>query len=352
MVGLKTDPAVASQIMQSGEGLLAQRCDVEAMMMYMRILEDPEWAARACVRLGEIYNRLGNPVRARQFHLRSFQLDAHLAQKCLRPDHPSHNYVYAPPAPETQIRTCPLCHTDAFDYDCHNQLAATHFTPGFNPIRMWMKCANCTHVFAENYPVDLGAVLSAFEHQDYLKPKSEILNGLGNILSDLIERAPGINFLDVGIGAGEMAGVAREMLLDVEGLDIRPSYAAASSQTFQIPVHVCDFMSFESPKKYAIVTMGDVVEHLPDPLPMLRKARDLMSPGGLLWISTPNIESAYHAIVKDLDCMLSVCEHLHFFSFKSLKLSLESCGFDVLRLHKPTSAHDYAGTMHVTAKRV
>jgi 2-polyprenyl-3-methyl-5-hydroxy-6-metoxy-1,4-benzoquinol methylase len=350
-VAVSPDAAVAAQIMQSGEALLAERRDVDALLMYMKLLDDPEWAARACIRVGEIYNRMRNPARARQYHLRSFQLDPYLAQKCTRPEHPSHNYVYAPPAPETQVRACPLCNTDSCDFDCHNQIAAAHFTPGFNPIRMWRRCQNCAHVFAENYPRDLGAVLSRCEHRDYLNPKGEIFNGLGNILAELIEQAPGRNFLDVGTGAGEMAGVAKEMQLEVEGLDIRPSFAAASSGTFDLPVHVSDFMTFDSPKKYHIVTMGDVVEHLPAPLEMLRKANELMSPGALLWISTPNIDSAYHAIVKDLDCMLSVCEHLHFFSFKSLAYALTTSGFEVLRFRKPPSASEYAGTMHVTAKK-
>src|SRR5437899_3000576 len=38
----------------------------------------------------------------------------------------------------------------------------------------------------------------------------------------------------------------------------------------------------------SIVTMIEVIEHLPDPIPVLRKVRRLLRPGGLLFLTTGN----------------------------------------------------------------
>jgi len=39
--------------------------------------------------------------------------------------------------------------------------------------------------------------------------------------------------------------------------------------------------------------MGDVLEHVSEPVRALEKAYDMLAPDGILWLSTPNYESAF-----------------------------------------------------------
>jgi 2-polyprenyl-3-methyl-5-hydroxy-6-metoxy-1,4-benzoquinol methylase len=158
--------------------------------------------------------------------------------------------------------------------------------------------------------------------------------------------AKGPRLLEVGVGAGEFSAVAKEFLFDVTGLDIRPKYAETVSKMLDIPVFTEDFQKFDSEEKFDVLVMGDVIEHMQDPVGALRKAHSLLSDQGVLWISTPNFESAFAMVKKDADPMWRIVEHLNYFSFRSLSKWLNIIGFDVVNYN--VSAH-YNGSMEVTA---
>ena len=77
---------------------------------------------------------------------------------------------------------------------------------------------------------------------------------------------------------------------------------------------------------------------------MLEKGHSMLNKEGVIWISTPNFESAFSYIMKDKDPMWRVCEHLNYFSYASLKNTLEKIGFAIVDY----SQH-YNGCMEVTA---
>ena len=86
------------------------------------------------------------------------------------------------------------------------------FTQGFDPIRLWMYCDSCHHIFAANYPTDLGSVLRGTFHGSHMCPDPAVFPALGDILRNIKHVAPGNRLLEIGVGAGEMAAVAKEFL--------------------------------------------------------------------------------------------------------------------------------------------
>jgi 2-polyprenyl-3-methyl-5-hydroxy-6-metoxy-1,4-benzoquinol methylase len=105
-------------------------------------------------------------------------------------------------------------------------------------------------------------------------------------------------------------------------------------------------MDFETDDLFDIIILGDVLEHIPNPSKMLEKAYNLLDKEGVIWISTPNFESAFSYIMKDKDPMWRVCEHLNYFSYISLKKTLEKTGFKTVDYK--ISQH-YNGCMEITA---
>ncbi|HCC08175.1 MAG TPA: hypothetical protein DEP72_08490 [Clostridiales bacterium] len=143
-----------------------------------------------------------------------------------------------------------------------------------------------------------------------------------------------------------MISVAKEMLFDVTGLDIRPIYAQKVSERFNVPVYASDIMQLETEEQFDVVVLGDIIEHIQNPVAMLKKCYNLLNENGVIWISTPNFESAFSYIMKDKDPMWRVCEHLNYFSYDSLKKVLGNIGFEV-KDYK-ISQH-YNGSMEITA---
>ncbi|WP_139492309.1 class I SAM-dependent methyltransferase [Brevibacillus dissolubilis] len=333
------------RIKQANE-LLAQNQLESAKPIYQELVgQNPIVDALAYYHLGQIANRQKDPLLSQDCHLRAFQAYPKLAEILVAPNHPSHPYVFTHPE-ETNVVHCPLCGTEGKPYACYNTVTGIDFIPGFNPVRLWMHCDNCHHLFANNYPFNLGELLAGTAFEFNLNPRTQRFSVLSTIISNLKRLAPGNKLLEVGVGAGEFSAVAKEFLFDVTGLDIRPAYAEAVSNMLEIPVHCADFQHVEGEAEFDVICMGDVIEHMADPVSALKKAHSLLVPNGVLWVSTPNFESAFSYVKKESDPMWLVVEHLNYFSFVSLRKTLEECGFEVVNYQ--VSSH-YNGSMEVTA---
>ena len=88
---------------------------------------------------------------------------------------------------------------------------------------------------------------------------------------------------------------------------------------------------------FDIITLWDVIEHVVEPLGLLKLCRSLLRPGGMLFINTPDLDS-WPARLLGSRWPLLLPEHLNYFNHQSLQLALELSGFDVVRIgRRPTN---------------
>lgn len=341
-------PEEAFHRFRQAEELLAAGDEAAAEAHYRSTAADPGLRPLALVRLGEIANRKGLAEESADCHRRAFEAEPRLAARITPADHGCHEYVYQRPL-EVEVTHCPLCMQKGSPYRAFNLVTNIDFIPGFDPVRLWMRCEACEHLFASAYPVDLTNLLAAGcpEHHRYVK--ADLLPSLAPIVGELRKKAPGDRWLEVGVGAGELTALALEFGFEVEGLDIRTAYAESVAERLGVAVHAVDFQDFEPGSTYDTLVMGDVLEHIALPTESIEKASRLLTDRGILWVSTPNYQSAFSRLVRDLDPMWRVCEHLNYFSFRSLRTLLEKCGFEVEDYR--VSSH-YFGSMEVTARKV
>lgn len=85
-------------------------------------------------------------------------------------------------------------------------------------------------------------------------------------------------------------------------------------------------------RKFDIVALFHVLEHMPDYLENLKKIKTLMNPGGYLIIEVPNSES-YRSKKYGDDWIYVYEEHLHNFFPKKIKKNLEDLGFVIKNIH-------------------
>lgn len=317
----------------------------EAEDIYRYIASVDQKNAVVNFRLGEIYNRTGRIHESHKHHMQAIQGDVPVTQFLFDESNPLREYRYE--AVEEHITLhCPLCGKQGVWHSCYNMVTNQDFIIGFNPVRVWVYCNDCHHIHAWNHPVDIGSLLENTAFDFNLNPKVQFLSGIGTVMRDLRKIAKGNRLLEVGIGAGEMTAVAKEYLFDVTGIDIRKAYANAVGNMLGVNVIVKDFMMYDTGDTFDVICMGDVLEHLPEPVKALKKVHDLLRENGVLWVSTPNFDSAYARIMKDKDPMWRVCEHLNYFSFTSLQAVLETEGFQVVDYK---SSNHYYGSMEITA---
>jgi 2-polyprenyl-3-methyl-5-hydroxy-6-metoxy-1,4-benzoquinol methylase len=135
--------------------------------------------------------------------------------------------------------------------------------------------------------------------------------------------------LDVGVGNGGLAGVAMDYGYQVCGLDVHPAYAD-TVRRLGIEFLVGDFGSYDfGQRRFDVIALGDVIEHLPDPRRVMAKTASLLNRGGLIWLSTPNYEGVWTRMVRERDAMWLEGEHLQLFCLRSLRRLVEDHGLTI-----------------------
>jgi SAM-dependent methyltransferase len=157
-------------------------------------------------------------------------------------------------------------------------------------------------------------------------------------LADLRRRAeimyldgvPPGRLLDVGCGDGTMLARLRRLGWAGEGTEVDPEAAAHARTRHGLVVHLGPLETLRFPDgTFDAVVMNHVVEHVHDPIALLRECRRILGPGGQLRVVTPNPRSLGHRTFGTNWHHLDPPRHLHLFSRSTLRLSAEKAGFGV-----------------------
>jgi 2-polyprenyl-3-methyl-5-hydroxy-6-metoxy-1,4-benzoquinol methylase len=142
---------------------------------------------------------------------------------------------------------------------------------------------------------------------------------------------PGARLLDAGANFGHFLKVAQDDY-DAEGFDVSPRAVRWSQEHFGVRNRVTSVYDVDVPATpYDAVTLWDVVEHLADPLPALRRLRGVLRPSGWLFLSTPDAGSLAARLMGRRWHYLDPVQHLTVFSRRNLEAALARCGFRVQR---------------------
>jgi len=149
-------------------------------------------------------------------------------------------------------------------------------------------------------------------------------------LNRLRRRCNGGRLLDVGAAVGLLLVEARDLGFDVHGIEPSRWAAAEAAHRFDLEVTVGDLESAPLPRaSYDVVTMVDVIEHLIDPFHALHRVAELVRPGGLLHVVTPDLESIAAKLFGSRWWGFEPW-HLWYFTRRSLEAALAEAGFDVI----------------------
>jgi 2-polyprenyl-3-methyl-5-hydroxy-6-metoxy-1,4-benzoquinol methylase len=102
----------------------------------------------------------------------------------------------------------------------------------------------------------------------------------------------------------------------VEGLETSANAAEWANKYLRMQVQTTLVEEFESDSAYDAVIAIETLEHVLDPNVALARIRALVRAGGMLFGSTPNIESAHWKTTRDI---LEPRDHICLFSEKALR---------------------------------
>jgi 2-polyprenyl-3-methyl-5-hydroxy-6-metoxy-1,4-benzoquinol methylase len=139
--------------------------------------------------------------------------------------------------------------------------------------------------------------------------------------------ATGKNLLDIGCAQGFFLYNASRAGYTTKGIEISQDAAQYAIREFGLDIEAKPFEELRFPENcFDVVTLWQVLEHVPYPLTVLKEAHRILKPEGLLVVSTPNIEGIPAKILRkrwwDIKRL-----HINQFSTKTLTDILKNAGF-------------------------
>jgi len=147
--------------------------------------------------------------------------------------------------------------------------------------------------------------------------------------------------LDVGAAAGFFVDESRRAGWNAEGIDVAAQLAEWGRTQLGVPLRVGDLASVAE-TDYDAVTMWDYIEHSLDPGGELAKSSELLARGGLIALSTGDLESLAARVSRSRWHLLTPRHHNFFFSARTLARLLDRSGFDVVWSGHPGARYSLA----------
>lgn len=137
--------------------------------------------------------------------------------------------------------------------------------------------------------------------------------------------------LDIGCGEGHFITVAGQKGWNASGIE-RSVCATQICRSFSLNVINTDLLELNTgEKRFDVVTMFEVLEHLNRPYEYLLKVRDILRKKGVFIITTPNFNCITRLLLQEKWSLVSQ-QHTLYFTEKTVKSLLNRCGFRVVEL--------------------
>lgn len=142
--------------------------------------------------------------------------------------------------------------------------------------------------------------------------------------------------LEVGAGYGTFIEETRKRNIFKRLIAIEPTPDLANTcrkkgiETIEKPVEKVNF----NDEKVDVIASFEVIEHLFSPRDFITKCASILSSGGILILTCPNVQGFEISVLQKISNSVDV-EHLNYFNPSSLSQLVQECGLDVLELTTP-----------------
>jgi len=231
---------------------------------------------------------------------------------------------------------CPLCNSrhlaNSVVGDCSKHPL---YDAAISPKMQWIDCSECRHQFIDGYFTNdaLDIIFSKTHENQIVGYQIEQQRKVSAAMVEKVlpYKSTG-TWLDVGFGNGSLLFTAQEFGFESIGVDLRKdSVNAMKLLGFEAHCQLVENIEFS--KQISVVSMMDVLEHIPYPKDVLIQINSKMKEDGCLLISMPNTENIIWKLMteQNQNPYLGELEHYHNFSRTRLVSLLSECGFDVVR---------------------
>lgn len=226
-------------------------------------------------------------------------------------------------------------HIDACPVGCAGALEPTALVLPEGPL---LKCSACAQLVSQVSAARYWEAMQAFDEPQFNQPtqreaarRTSVAQRRLKRIAALLGQPPGdCRLIDVGCSRGHFVSAAAALGFMAEGVEPAPQIAAAARASGLV-VHLGLLEDLRLPDaSFDAVTLFEVIEHLKEPIPLLRECARILKPGGILCITTGNAASWTVALTGarwDYFHIEQDAGHVSFFNPASLALLAQRGGF-------------------------
>jgi SAM-dependent methyltransferase len=179
------------------------------------------------------------------------------------------------------------------------------------------------------------------EYPDYRGQEPAIRRSMRRHLRQMARWAPLRGaLLEIGCAYGFFLAEARAHFQRVVGTDVSDAALAHARNALGLDARAGDFPSLEfGAERFDVVCLWDTLEHLDRPDAHLRRAHDLLVPGGFVFLTTGDVGSWNARLRGSRWRLIHPPTHLHYFSRDTVTRLLERTGFRVAGIETTAYYH-------------
>ncbi|HXT84036.1 MAG TPA: class I SAM-dependent methyltransferase [Verrucomicrobiae bacterium] len=242
---------------------------------------------------------------------------------------------------------CPICSSD----NISNYLKSSNqhgkkllqIKKKFN----YYRCNNCDVTFLSGIAIDKTYYQTyySFPESENNVPKFKKIenkfaeysnNFKKGIIEQFVNNKKKIDLLDIGCGTGNFIASLDKSKYNAVGIERdKTEYQIAKEKN--ITVYCSDILrqNFED-RKFDVITLWHVVEHIPEPHKLLKKIRKLLKKDGIVILTTPNSDALGFKIAKEKWFHLDAPRHIILYSKKGMKILGSKNDFKLIKTFSQT----------------
>lgn len=181
-----------------------------------------------------------------------------------------------------------------------------------------------------NFPTD-EIYESETEARKHLKTQRNAFEQYAKNILNFIPIQNG-QLLDIGCGFGWVVKEAENRGFKAYGVDQSKTYTNLGKKTLGVDLKNVSLEKFKSDKRFDVITINHVLEHIKKPTPFLNKVHKLIKSDGTVFVAVPNIDSLMSKIFRNRWYGLQPNQHIWQFTPSLLQKVLSENKFQVVKL--------------------
>ncbi len=236
---------------------------------------------------------------------------------------------------------CPLCKSDGIELFQEGTINPETLTSknfritdnAYGSLWTFYQCSSCNFVFSNPYipEEDIIDFYSSLEDYEYTDEAGGRAKNFYSILKSLDKvNKSDKSVLDIGAASGIFLYIAKKYGYDITGIEPSEYLVKEAKEKFDISIYKGTIENFKSDKKYSVITLLDIIEHLVDADKFIKQIDKFIKDEGILVIVTPDVNSITAKIFKKKWWHYRIA-HINFFNFASIKYLLESNHYEIVK---------------------